>query len=135
MDGAAAAALEAVDSQAATAGLAVMIVWLHRRNLAHIGLVPRQILSACRIAVLLLLVLVLAGPFVMLTQDEEKKPVLALVVDESSSMTLLAKQPVSPLGPERMRQRIALPPMSRLSSSQMSPAAKMSGSITTARPA
>ena len=70
------------------AGLAVMIVWLHRRNLAHIGLVPRQILSACRIAVLLLLVLVLAGPFVMLTRDEQKKPVLALVVDESRSMTL-----------------------------------------------
>jgi hypothetical protein len=49
-------------------------------------------------------------------------------------MTLLAQQPLSFFGPERMRLRIALPPMSRLKSSQISPTAKISGSVTTARP-
>ena len=70
------------------AGAGVFMVWLHRRNMPHIAPVPRQILSACRIAVLVLLVVVLAGPAVKLTLDEQKKPVLAVVVDESQSMTL-----------------------------------------------
>ena len=54
---------------------------------------------------------------------------------DGDNITLLAMQrSTSPLGPERMRHMMALPCMSRLSRSQISAAAKMSGSITTARP-
>ena len=70
------------------AGAGAGVVWLHRRYLPHIAPLPRQVLSVCRIAVLVLLVLVLAGPLVRLTLDEELKPVLAVVVDESQSMGL-----------------------------------------------
>lgn len=77
-------------------GLILMIpaTWFvirrHRRSLAHIGRAPRRALSACRIGVLLLLVIVLGGPYVRLDETIQRKPVLGWIVDESSSMQLPA---------------------------------------------
>ena len=89
---------------APVAVVAVFIVWLQRRNMQHIAPLSRHILSVCRIAVLILLVVVLAGPCVMLTQEEQKKPILAVVVDESQSMTL----PLGQLEDERLLRLAAV---------------------------
>lgn len=66
------------------------VVVRHRRALGHVGGRPRAVLSACRIAVLLLMVLVMGGPYVKIVQSVERKPVLAVVLDDSASMTLPA---------------------------------------------
>src|SRR5205085_1348908 len=47
-------------------------------------------LTACRVFILALLVVVLAGPFVKLETARENKPVSALVFDRSQSMDLNA---------------------------------------------
>jgi len=77
------------------------IVYRHRRSLPHVADKPRRALSACRIGVLLLLVFVLGGPYVRLDQTIERKPVLAWVTDESSSMKL-------PAGPFNEVQQTAM---------------------------
>lgn len=70
--------------------LAVGIVWRQRRNLPHVAMPARWTLNLCRIGVLLLLVLVLAGPYLRLEQMEERRALLAVVVDASASMSLPA---------------------------------------------
>ena len=65
--------------------------WIARRHRERMPwLSPRQrhALSACRIAVLALLVFVLAGPSLRLDERVEEKPVVALIVDTSDSMQL-----------------------------------------------
>ncbi len=77
--------------------IAVFIVLRHRRNLPHVSLPLRSVLSACRIGVLLLLVIVLGGPYLRLEEPVTQKPVLAWLIDESASMDL----PVGPYtGPQ-----------------------------------
>ncbi|QNN23120.1 VWA domain-containing protein [Planctomycetales bacterium ZRK34] len=66
------------------------VVRRHQRSLAHIAKAPRRALSICRIGVLLLLVIVLGGPYVRLDETIRRKPVLGWIVDESSSMQLPA---------------------------------------------
>jgi hypothetical protein len=68
--------------------LSLFIVWRHRTSLAHISPAARGWLSACRIGVLLLLVLVVGGPYLRLVEPVKRKPVLALLIDESASMQL-----------------------------------------------
>lgn len=81
---------------AAWIGLALLVpvTWFiirrHRRNLPHVGAAARWVLNFCRVAVLLLLVMVLAGPYVRIEEQVTRKPVLAVLVDESLSMTLPA---------------------------------------------
>ena len=72
--------------------IAVAIVLRHRRSLSHVAPSLRALLSACRIGILLLLVIVLGGPYVRLEEPVTQKPVLAWAVDESASMDL-------PVGP------------------------------------
>jgi hypothetical protein len=65
--------------------------WIARRHRERMPwLSPRQrhALSACRIAVLALLVFVLAGPSLRLDERVEEKPVVAVIVDTSDSMQL-----------------------------------------------
>jgi len=66
----------------------VYIVLRHRRNLPHVAWGPRTLLSACRIGILLLLVIVLGGPYLRLAEPVEQKPVLAWLQDASGSMAL-----------------------------------------------
>ena len=70
--------------------LGFYIVWRHRHHLPHVSTLSRLTLSTCRIAVLLLLIIVLAGPIARLEEVITKKPILALVLDESGSMALPA---------------------------------------------
>src|SRR5262245_30822898 len=68
-------------------------VWIflrQRRNLATVPPKLRLTLSLTRIVILALLVFVLAGPFVRLDHKDEKKPVVAVLLDHSQSMQLPA---------------------------------------------
>jgi len=77
--------------------IAAFIVVRHRRNLPHVSVPLRSVLSACRIGVLLLLVIVLGGPYLRLEEPVTQKPVVAWMIDESASMDL----PVGPYtGPQ-----------------------------------
>jgi len=60
----------------------------HRERMPWLSRRQRHALSACRIAVLALLVFVLAGPSLRLDERVEEKPVVALIVDTSDSMRL-----------------------------------------------
>lgn len=60
----------------------------HRERMPWLTPRQRAILTACRTAVLALLVFVLAGPSLKLEEKIEEKPVVALVVDASDSMRL-----------------------------------------------
>ena len=60
----------------------------HRERMPWLSRQQRHALSACRIAVLALLVFVLAGPSLRLDERVEEKPVVALIVDISDSMQL-----------------------------------------------
>lgn len=70
--------------------IAIQIVRRHARNLPHVATPARHVLSGCRICVLLLLVLVLAGPVARLEETVSRKPIVALVLDTSASMALPA---------------------------------------------
>lgn len=73
--------------------LAPVAWWMARRqarNLAVASPRVRRTLLALRVAVLLLLILVLAGPVARLDMIEERKPLLAIVLDHSRSMSLPA---------------------------------------------
>jgi len=80
--------------------LMVLVGWYifarHRRNLPHVSPLFRGILTACRIAVLVLLVIVLSGPQIRVREPAQQKPILAFLVDESESMQL----PSGPFAPE-----------------------------------
>jgi len=67
---------------------AILIVLRQRRNLPHVSPALRGLLSACRIGVLLLLVIVLGGPYLRLEEPVTRKPVLAWLTDRSASMDL-----------------------------------------------
>lgn len=77
-------------------GLALLfpIGWLihhrHMRNLPHLSNPMRRLLTACRVTVLLILVLILGAPKIHLEKTSTQKPVVALLVDESDSMQLPA---------------------------------------------
>jgi hypothetical protein len=71
----------------------------HRSNLPHVPRRPRRLLTACRIGVLAVLVVVLGGPYLRLDETIEQKPVVALIIDESSSMSL----PAGPFDPATVR--------------------------------
>ena len=81
--------------------VAIFVVWRHGRNMPNVTRPTRAVLNACRIGVLLLLVVVLGGPYVRLDQTVNKKPILAVVVDASASMHL-------PAGPFDAAQAAAL---------------------------
>ncbi len=66
------------------------VVRRHRRSLPHIAPAARKALSVCRVAVLLLLVVVLGGPYLRLDERLEQKPIVALLLDVSGSMELPA---------------------------------------------
>lgn len=71
-----------------------LVFWLiamrHRSSLGHIRPLPRHVLTLCRVSFFVLLMFVLAGPYVRLHQQIDNKPVLAVIVDESASMDLSA---------------------------------------------
>jgi hypothetical protein len=61
-----------------------------RDNLASVPPSLRAALTATRVSILLLLVLALAGPYLKLDMKLEKKPIVALLFDQSQSMGLAA---------------------------------------------
>jgi hypothetical protein len=73
---------------------APILLWLislrHRASLSHIRPWARHALTACRVGFFVLLMVVLAGPYVRLHQQVTSKPILAVVIDESASMRLPA---------------------------------------------
>jgi hypothetical protein len=77
-------------------GLVLLIpvaVYLYRRQQRSLGAAPRGLglgLSLIRITILILLVLVLASPYVKLDYEIEKKPLVAVLLDQSASMDLPA---------------------------------------------
>jgi hypothetical protein len=81
--------------------MAALIVWRQRQSLPQLSRVARGALATCRIAVLLLLVIVLSGPYLRLQEQVTTKPVVAVLLDESGSMSLTA-------GPLAERQATAL---------------------------
>ncbi len=74
------------------------IVRRHAQNLPHVARLPRYTLNGCRIVVLLLLVVVLAGPIARLEETVTHKPMVAVVLDISQSMGLAA----GPFGGDEM---------------------------------
>ncbi len=72
-------------------------------NLPHVAPRARQALSACRIGVLLLLVMVLGAPYLHTDETLDLKPVVALIVDDSASMGLPAG-PFDPAEAARLEQ-------------------------------
>ncbi len=68
--------------------VAFFIVLRHRNNLPHVSRPVRVVLSICRIGTLLLLVTVLGGPFLRLTEPVSSKPLLFWLLDDSESMSL-----------------------------------------------
>jgi hypothetical protein len=67
--------------------------YIYRRQRTNLMTVPTRLvaaLTATRLIVLLLLILVLAGPYLKLDHQIEKKPIVAVVFDHSQSMTLPA---------------------------------------------
>ena len=75
-------------------GLVLLVplgMWIARRHAARMPwLAPRlrRVLTACRIAVLAIVVFILAGPFVRLEETVEERPVVAVLSDGSASMDL-----------------------------------------------
>lgn len=70
--------------------LAFLIIRRHARNLPHIPRMMRWALNVCRVVVLVLLVGVLAGPYLRVKEELTIKPVLPVIIDDSLSMTLPA---------------------------------------------
>jgi hypothetical protein len=77
-------------------GLALLVpvgYLIYRRQQQNLASVPhalRVALSLTRILVLVLMVTVLAGPYVRLDHESEKKPLVAVLFDHSASMRLPA---------------------------------------------
>ena len=82
--------------------VAIFIVWRHRKNLPHVPPGLRFLLSTCRVLVLLVMILVLGGPYLRIEDRITQKAMLPVIIDESASMTL-------PAGPfeEAEAQRLA----------------------------
>lgn len=62
----------------------------HRRNLPHVSRWARVVMTFCRTSLFVLLMLVLAGPFVRLDSVVTHKPVIAVIRDVSQSMDMSA---------------------------------------------
>lgn len=77
-------------------GLAFLVpaAWLiHRRQATHLPTVSpqwRSILTATRVLTLLMLIAILAGPYLKIDHRYERKPILAVLFDRSQSMNLPA---------------------------------------------
>jgi hypothetical protein len=77
-------------------GLALLVpigYWIHRRQRRNLGNMSAGLigaLSGIRISILTILVLVLSGPYLKIDRRNEKKPIVALLVDQSQSMDLRA---------------------------------------------
>jgi len=77
-------------------GLALLLpvgYFIYRRQLHNLASIPRALriaLTATRVVILALLVIVLAGPYLKLDQENEKKPIVAVLFDHSQSMQLPA---------------------------------------------
>ncbi len=86
------------------------LVWLRQaHSIGHVRALLRGILTGCRAAVFLLLMIVLAGPYVRLEQPTEHKPVLAVLLDVSASMDL----PAGPFTTEELRGIVRITQMHR----------------------
>ncbi|MFN0195904.1 MAG: hypothetical protein ACKVT0_04120 [Planctomycetaceae bacterium] len=73
-----------------TGPVAYYVYRRQRLNLATVATKWRAILSATRVLVLLILVAILAGPFLRIDYKYERKPILAVLFDQSQSMKLPA---------------------------------------------
>jgi len=77
-------------------GLVILVPvgwFIYRRQRMNLSTVPtllRVALSVTRILILAILLLVLAGPYLKLDQQIEKRPIVAFVFDHSQSMALAA---------------------------------------------
>lgn len=88
---------------------AVLIIplgfWIYRRQRANLTSVPRVLcigLTATRLGVLFLLIVVLAGPYARIKKKVEKRPIVAVLLDHSESMRL----PASPFANEAETLRV-----------------------------
>jgi hypothetical protein len=74
--------------------LVVPVAWfIYRRQRENLATVPRPLrlaLTATRVLILVLLVLALSGPYLKLDMKIDKKPIVALLFDQSQSMGLPA---------------------------------------------
>jgi len=76
------------------AGLALLPIasfWMAIRHIRGLPYIParwRWMMTACRVLLLLILVLILGGPVLRVVDTSEQKPILAVIVDESASMRL-----------------------------------------------
>src|SRR2546423_3595010 len=61
-----------------------------QQNLRTVPSLPRLVLTITRVLILALLILVLAGPYLKLDLQNEKKPIVAVLFDHSQSMQLEA---------------------------------------------
>jgi hypothetical protein len=112
------------------AAAAVFIFWWQRRNLGTVPFPVLLALTTCRTLVLLLLVLVLAGPYLKVDHQSELKPIVALVFDHSQSMLL----PAGPFEGETETLRTAGAAGYRLQDGKLDPdARKALGRMTRAR--
>lgn len=82
------------------APIGYLIYRRQRANLVSAPPVLRAVLTACRVSVLVILVGVLASPYVKIDHKFEKRPIVAVVVDHSQSMNL-------PAGPFETEESIA----------------------------
>ena len=82
---------------------ALFIYFRQKRNLPTVPTSLRLTLSATRILILLMLVLVLGSPFLKLDHKAENKPIVAVLFDQSQSMQL----PAGPYESESELLRIA----------------------------
>lgn len=62
--------------------------WMYRRTVPPVSGLRKGVLMALRFGSLFLILLLLAEPIVRLVQDEERLPILAVLVDSSESMDL-----------------------------------------------
>jgi hypothetical protein len=68
--------------------LGIVIFILQRRHFRSSSFVLVVALTACRVFIVAMLVVVLAGPFVSLVIKEEKRPIVVVMFDSSQSMGL-----------------------------------------------
>jgi hypothetical protein len=112
---------------AALVPLGWFIVVRQRRNLATVSPGLRSALSGLRIGILALMVVVLAGPYLMLDLQTERRPIVALLLDQSQSMQLQA----GPFDQEAELVRIARATGAPLRDGRVEPATRQSLNRTT----
>ena len=93
------------------------IFWWQRRNLPTAPPFLRIALSVCRVLILAALVAVLAGPYLKLDEQSEKKPIVAILLDHSQSMQL----PAGPFESEAELVQIAQAAGYRASDTRLDP--------------